>query len=86
MSTLTTSVRLDVEVEYKCIYKGAPERGPTFSCAGEPAEPPEFELRVMYNGQDITNTLSDDDLETLREEVEEDWEDSEPDYPEDDNC
>ncbi len=85
MSTINTSVRLDVEVEYTCIYKGRPESGPTYSCAGEPAEPPEFDIRVMYNGQDITSVLTDDDLDELRDEVQEDWEDSEPDYSNDDD-
>ena len=72
-------------MEYTCIFKGRPASGPTYSCAGEPAEPPEFELRVMYNGQDITNTLTDDDLEELRNEVQEDWEDSAFDNPDADD-
>lgn len=85
MSTLNTEIRLDVEVEYTCIYKGRPESGPTYDCGGEPAEPPEFDIKVRYNGLDITNTLDDDVLMDIRAEVEDDWRDSEPDYPDDDD-
>jgi hypothetical protein len=80
-SSLTTDICLEVEVEYTCVSKGRPESGPTYSCAGEPAEPPEFEIdRVMYNGTDIKSSLSDDLLEDLREQVAEDYANQEPDY------
>jgi hypothetical protein len=29
------------------LYLGSPERGPTFSCGGEPAEPPTFEVESV---------------------------------------
>ena len=74
MSTFTADVLLDVEVEYTCVYKGRPESGPTYSCGGEPAEPPEFEInRVMYNGTDILSSLSEEDLDQLREQAAEEY-------------
>jgi hypothetical protein len=85
MSTLNTSVDLDVEVEYTLISKGRPATGPTYSCGGEPAEGAEFQIdRVMSNGVDILLALSDDTLDLLREQVAEDYE-AEPDYEERDD-
>jgi hypothetical protein len=79
MSTLNTELNLDVEVEYTLISKGRPEQGPTYSCGGQPAEPPEFQIdRVMCNGVDILLALSEDTLDLLRDEVAEDY-DAEPD-------
>ena len=81
MSTLNTELNLEVEVEYTCVSKGRPESGPTYSCGGEPAEPPEFEIdRVMLNGVDVRNALSDEMLDELRNRVAEDYAESEPDY------
>lgn len=79
MSTLNTELNLDVEIEYTLISKGRPEQGPTYSCGGQPAEPPEFQIdRVMCNGVDILLALSEDTLDLLRNEVAEDY-DAEPD-------
>lgn len=81
MSTFNIELNLDVEVEYTCISKGRPASGPTYSCAGEPAEPPEFQIdRVMCNGVDILNALSEDTLDSLRDQAAEDYESDEPDY------
>lgn len=81
MSTFNFDLNLDVEVEYTCISKGRPASGPTYSCAGEPAEPPEFQIdRVMCNGVDILNALSEDTLDLLRDQAADDYEDNEPDY------
>lgn len=36
------------EIEVEGTYRfGAPESGPTYSCAGEPAEPDEFEITTI---------------------------------------
>ena len=81
MSTFNIEVVLDVEVEYTCVSKGRPEQGPTYSCGGQPAEPPEFQIdRVMCNGVDILNALSEDTLELLRDHAADDYEDNGPDY------
>jgi hypothetical protein len=81
MSTFPLEISLDVEIEYTCVSKGRPESGPTYSCGGQPAEPPEFEIdRVMCNGVDIRNALSDDTLELLRDYAADDWADHSQDY------
>jgi hypothetical protein len=81
MSTFPLEISLDVEIEYTCVSKGRPESGPTYDCGGQPAEPPEFEIdRVMCNGVDIRNALSDDTLDLLRDYAEDDYADREPDY------
>ena len=80
MSAFNLEVCLDVEIEYTCVSKGRPETGPTYSCGGEPAEPPEFQIdRVMCNGVDILNALSEDTLELLRDHAADDYADQEPD-------
>lgn len=80
MSTFNSEILLDCEVEYTCVSKGRPASGPTYSCAGEPAEGAEFEInRVMYNGTDIMSSLSEEDLDSLREQAAEE-------YAEDDGC
>jgi hypothetical protein len=85
MSTFNEEVCLDVEVEYTCTFKGRPASGPTYSCGGQPAEPPEFNIRVMYNGQDITTILTEDQLDSLRDKAAEEYANQEPDYPDDDD-
>lgn len=81
MSSFNIEIDIAVEVEYTCISKGRPESGPTYSCGGEPAEPPEFQIdRVMCNGVDILNALSEDTLELLRDHAADDYEDNGPDY------
>lgn len=81
MSTLSYDVTLeDCEVEYTCISRGRPEQGPTYSCGGQPAEPPEFEITVRYNGQDITAMLDEDEMDDIRDRVLEDY-NEEPDPP-----
>lgn len=80
MSTLNTELVLDVEVEYTCVSKGRPASGPTYSCGGEPAEDPEFQIdRVMCNGEDIRGALTEDQLDSIRDEVAEDYANDEPD-------
>ncbi len=32
------------EIEYRITSRGAPETGPTYSCGGQPAEPPEWDI------------------------------------------
>lgn len=88
MSTLSYDVMLeDCEVEYTCISRGRPAQGPTYSCGGQPTEPPEFEIIVRYNGQDITNILDEDALDDIRDRVEEDYnEEPDPPDPSDDDC
>jgi len=79
MSTLNIDICLDVEIEYTCISKGRPESGPTYSCGGEPAEAPEFQIdRVMYNGSDIMPILSEEIIADLLEQVAEDYANDEP--------
>lgn len=87
MSTLTYEVVLaDCEVEYTCISRGRPATGPTYDCGGQPAEPPEFEITVRYNGQDITNILDEDVLDDIRDRVEDDYnEEPDPYDPDDDD-
>ena len=81
MSTLNIEINLDVEIEYTCISKGRPASGPSYSSGGEPAESPEFQIdRVMCNGVDILNALSEDTLELLRDYATDDYADQEPDY------
>lgn len=81
MSILSYDVTLeDCEVEYTCISRGRPEQGPTYSCGGQPAEPPEFEITVRYNGQDITAMLDEDEMDDIRDRVLEDY-NEEPDPP-----
>jgi hypothetical protein len=38
---------LEVEYDFKITAHGCPERGPSYSSGGEPAEPAEFELEVL---------------------------------------
>ena len=64
-----TEVVLDCEVEYTYLTRGRPATGPTYDCGGQPAEAPEFDVKVMANGHDITLMLTDDQLESLREEA-----------------
>jgi hypothetical protein len=74
MSTFNLEVNIDVEVEYTLISKGRPATGPSYSCGGEPAEPPEFQIdRVMSNGVDIMLALSEDTLELLRDHANDDY-------------
>ena len=52
MHTYTTHYAFDGENEHTLVisftyYKGAPERGPTFDCAGQPAEEPNVEIISM---------------------------------------
>jgi hypothetical protein len=85
--TINTELVLDVEVEYTLLSRGYPAQGPTYSCGGQPAEPPEFQIdRVMLGGVNILNALSEDTLELLRDQVAEDY-DAEPDrdYCDDDD-
>lgn len=83
--TFNAEITLDCEIEWKCIFAGRPASGPTYSCAGEPAEPPEIEVKVMCDGRDITHMLSDEQLEALRDEAEDAYTTQEPDCPNDDD-
>jgi hypothetical protein len=83
--TFNAELTLDCEIEYTCISKGYPATGPTYDCAGQPAEPAEFQIRVMCNGRDITDILSDDQLEDLQDQAAEDYETEEPDYSDEDD-
>lgn len=87
MSTLSYDVTLeDCEVEYTCISRGRPATGPTYDCGGQPAESPEFDITVRYNGQDITLILDEDVLDDIRDRVEEDYnEEPDPYDPDDDD-
>jgi hypothetical protein len=38
---------LEVEYDFEITAHGCPERGPSYSSGGEPAEPAEFELEVL---------------------------------------
>jgi hypothetical protein len=81
MSHLTIEVVLeDCDITYEVISRGRPASGPTYSCAGEPAEGAEYEIHVHFNGHDITHLLTDDQLESIREQVVED-DNAEPDDP-----
>lgn len=82
--SLTTEVALECEVEWDLISKGRPASGPTYSCAGEPAEPPEFEITVRCNGIDITSALSETQMDEIRNQVEEEY-NTEPDFEPDDS-
>ena len=83
MNTLNAEVVLETEVEYTLISRGRPATGPTYSCGGQPAEAPEYEITVRANGIDITAALSDEQLDEIRARVEEDDESPVDDGPED---
>ena len=87
MSGFYAELDFEVEVEYTCVSKGYPEQGPTYSCGGQPAEPPEFEInRVMFNGKDILPFLTDDQIDYLKEQAADDYaEDQKCDLYTDDN-
>lgn len=70
---LTTEVELECEIEWDLVSKGRPASGPTYSCGGQPAEAPEFEITVRCNGIDITSALSDEQMDEIRNQVEEDY-------------
>lgn len=54
------------EIEVEGSYRfGAPESGPTYSCAGEPAEPDEFEFTVL--GLPTGVTLTEDELQAIED-------------------
>ncbi len=38
---------INVEFDFKCTYAGCPSTGPTYSCGGQPAEGPEWELEEI---------------------------------------
>lgn len=80
--TFHSELNLPVEVEYTVVSKGRPASGPTYDCAGQPAESPEIAITVRYNGQIITELLTEDDLELLREEAFDELGDSEDEGPE----
>lgn len=69
MINFHTEIPLEVEVEAICISPGIPESAPSFSCAGEPAEGPEYDVKVFHNGHDITALLDPDVLEDIRSQV-----------------
>ena len=83
MNTLNAEVVLETEVEYTLISRGRPATGPTYSCGGEPAEAPEYEIIIRCNGLDITAALSDEQLDEIRARVEEDDEPPVDDGPDD---
>ena len=79
MSRLTQAaaaleLTLSYDIEYVCTSKGYPEQGPTYSCGGTPAEPPEFDIKVMFNGVDIYNQLTESQQEEVYDHVRDDWE------------
>ncbi|RLI66803.1 MAG: hypothetical protein DRO67_00070 [Candidatus Asgardarchaeum californiense] len=48
-TTLITNTDREVELTLICSWSPyRPARGPTFSCAGEPPEPEEFDLEEIY--------------------------------------
>lgn len=60
---------LDVKIEYT-YTKGQREQGPTYACAGQPAEPPEIEiLTAAIHGDDDQEVgkLSDRHYDALLE-------------------
>jgi len=48
-------VQWEVSVTVVCTYRGCPQTGPTYSCGGQPAEGPEFELDTyeVFVGQTV---------------------------------
>lgn len=77
MHTYTTQYAFDGENEHTLVisftyYKGAPERGPNWECAGEPAEEPNVEIiSMLVDGVPATlDQLSDvDENERLYDEL-----------------
>lgn len=68
---------LELVVTYN-MTPGCPEQGPTYSCGGTPADPPEVEIvSVTHEGRDFP--LSDEEEEALLdqayERAESDWAD-----------
>ena len=72
MSSLDLEITIGVIIEYERVSDGCPERGPTYDCAGTPAEPPEYEFTVFHNGHDITALLTDEQLDEIRTKVADD--------------
>lgn len=70
---------LSCDVEYECTSKGYPETGPTYSCGGTPAEPPEFNIKVFLNGTDITTLLSQSQFDEIEQMVADEYSAEEPD-------
>jgi len=52
------------------VSPGRPQRGPTYSCGGEPAEPPEFEYYKMFLLRGKRERLLDDPDCKLINEIE----------------
>lgn len=74
MPELETSVSLrdedevDVVVEFKVYYWGAPEINAGFEHSGRPEEPPEFSIRRvtrMNNGEDVTKLVDEKNINGL---------------------
>jgi hypothetical protein len=65
------------DIEYTCTSKGSPEQGPTFACGGQPAEPPEFNIKVLFRGHDITKMLTESHLEEVQQVVADDYSENE---------
>ncbi len=63
--TLSTSACIDGEndLELVIVYnytRGYPEQGPTYSCGGEPAQPPDCEvISVTVNGEPADDATTD---------------------------
>jgi hypothetical protein len=68
---------LNCDIEYTCTSEGSPEQGPTFACGGQPAEPPEFNIKVLFNGEDITTKLSQSQYDEVLDVVKDDYSENE---------
>jgi hypothetical protein len=73
---------VDATVDYTVTYWGAPEQGPTYSCGGQPAEGPEFEINSITVGEEEVkwDDLSKDNQEQIEEAIYEQIKDGPTEY------
>lgn len=73
----TITLSNECDIEYELISKGSPERGPSYGCAGEPAEPPEFQITIKLGNTDITKLLTEEQMDEVYDHVRDNYESSE---------
>lgn len=82
----------EILVSFK-YHAGMPERGPTYSCGGTPAEPDEIEILKIEagqdesgwsKGQDITDLITEQEYDYIESQLYDNWRadmaDNEADY------
>ena len=51
------------------VTPGQPEQGPTYSCGGQPAEPPEIEDLCVYAEDGTEMEVDDEIFESMQDEI-----------------